>query len=211
MDRKALFGLALFATLAGCAEYGGSASDLRGGRFDPCATVRCAAGTHCVSHGRQAECVADPTYADDAGTGSACDTVRCAAPLACVETPEGPTCQCTSIGFCVEGWTWDDTTCECVENPTSSCAAVLCIVGTVCEETPSGPRCVPVPSECQTDSDCHLEDNYCGGCNCLALAEGESGPRCSDPVQCFAAPCQVTSGVAACVDGQCVLQDGTTF
>src|SRR5262245_47296325 len=26
---------------------------------DPCATVRCAAGTHCVSKGKRAECVAD--------------------------------------------------------------------------------------------------------------------------------------------------------
>ncbi|MCZ7680626.1 MAG: hypothetical protein M5U28_18405 [Sandaracinaceae bacterium] len=87
-----------------------------------------------------------------------------------------------------------------------TCATVLCLVGTVCEETPSGPRCVPIPAECTSDGDCRLEDNYCGGCHCLALAEGESGPTCTDPVQCFAAPCAVTSGSAACVDGQCVLR-----
>ena len=124
-------------------------------RRDPCATVRCAAGTHCERRGQRASCVPD--------------------------------------------------------EPVLTCASVLCIVGTVCEETPSGPRCVAQPSECSSDSDCRLEDNYCGGCNCLALATNESGPTCSEPVQCFAAPCQVTSDTAACVDGQCVRQSSGTL
>jgi hypothetical protein len=155
MNRKAWFGLALVLGMVGCGDIAYDSAELRGGgRNNPCATVRCAAGTHCEAHGRQAECVADD--------------------------PDG--------------------------GVVSSCAAVLCIVGTVCEETPSGPRCVPVPSECSSDSDCRREDNYCGGCQCLALATGESGPACSDPVQCFASPCAVTTDVAACVGGQCVLQ-----
>lgn len=130
----------------GSAELGTDEAELR--KKDPCATVRCAAGTHCQARGQRAECVPD-------------------------------------------------------EQPVVTCASVLCIVGTVCEDTPSGPRCVPVQAECSQDSDCRLEDNYCGGCNCLALASGEQGPTCSDPVQCFAAPCAVSGNVAACVNGQC--------
>jgi hypothetical protein len=154
--------LAVVFLVAGChQDVGSSSSALRGGvrRHDPCATVRCAAGTHCEAHGRNAECVPDP----DAGTDA----------------------------------------------PAITCASVLCIIGTVCEETPSGPRCVPSGTECTSDSECRAEDNYCGGCHCLALDDGETGPVCDDPVQCFAAPCQVTSGVAACVDGQCVMTSPT--
>jgi len=127
---------------------GVSADDAELRRKDPCATVRCAAGTHCKAHGQQAACV-----------------------------PDDP--------------------------PAITCASVLCAAGTVCEESPSGPRCVAPTAECTTDADCHLEDNYCGGCNCIALATNEQGPTCSNPVNCFAAPCAVTSNVAACVKGQC--------
>lgn len=113
-----------------------------------------------------------------------CATVRCAAGYTC--KPKGQRAECVPN-----------------DEPILSCASVLCIVGTVCEETPSGPRCVPQQAECSTDSDCRLEDNYCGGCSCLALATGESGPTCSNPVACFAAPCAVSGNVAACVNGQC--------
>lgn len=158
MNRSVWFGIGMLALgLAGCADVSYERSDVRGGRVDPCATVRCAAGYHCEARGRRAQCVPD----DDAGT------------------------------------------------PELTCATVLCIVGYVCEETPSGPRCVPQSSECRTDSECRMEDNYCGGCHCLALDDGESAPTCSDPVQCFAAPCQVQDGQPRCVDGQCTLVSAT--
>jgi hypothetical protein len=160
MNRNAWFGLALALGMVGCGDVTYESAELRGGyRNDPCATVRCAAGTHCERRGQRAECVADA----DAG----------------------------------------------VEEPVLSCASVLCIIGSVCEETPSGPRCVPTNAECSSDEECRLEDNYCGGCNCLALDDSESGPTCRDPVQCFAAPCAVQTGVAACVDGQCVVTSST--
>lgn len=64
----------------------------------------------------------------------------------------------------------------------------------------------PVAGGCTADTDCRKEDNYCGGCHCLALGPGETAPACDDPVQCFAQPCGVTAGEPACVDGRCVLQ-----
>jgi hypothetical protein len=113
-----------------------------------------------------------------------CMTVRCAAGYHCV----------------AKG---NKASCEPDDPPALDCSSVLCITGTVCENHPSGPRCVPQPAECTTDADCRLEANYCGGCSCLALATGESGPSCSDPVQCFAEPCSVSGNVASCVNGQC--------
>jgi len=57
---------------------------------------------------------------------------------------------------------------------------------------------------CNSDADCRLVDDYCGGCNCLALAPGEKAPTCADPVACFVEPC--LNKTAACVSGSCVAQ-----
>lgn len=59
---------------------------------------------------------------------------------------------------------------------------------------------------CRANSDCRKVDNYCGGCNCLALGPGEIGPRCRNPVNCFVSPCAVTPGEAVCENGRCVLR-----
>jgi hypothetical protein len=59
---------------------------------------------------------------------------------------------------------------------------------------------------CRANSDCRKVDNYCGGCHCLALGPGETGPRCHNPVRCFAAPCSVTPGEPVCENGRCVLR-----
>jgi hypothetical protein len=59
---------------------------------------------------------------------------------------------------------------------------------------------------CRANSDCRKVDNYCGGCNCLALGPGETGPRCDDPVNCFVSPCAVTPGEAVCENGRCILR-----
>lgn len=67
--------------------------------------------------------------------------------------------------------------------------------------------CLPAEptAECKTDADCRLEDDYCTGCDCRALAEGESLPVCDGPgVKCFAQPCG--GKTAACVGGQCVVK-----
>ncbi len=233
MNHKALLGFALaLMSLSACGDLGSESAELRGGRRrnNPCWTVRCAAGTHCESRGWTAACVADSEPASDAGTAtSACAAILCGPNQTCVETAEGASCQCSSIAFCVEGYTWDSTRCECVRSePTSSCATVLCAPNKTCVETAEGPTCqcsaiglcidgftwdstscacVPTSVECTVDSDCRKESNYCGGCHCLALSTNESGPTCRDPVACFADPCSVTSGEAACVNGSCVLGD----
>ena len=58
--------------------------------------------------------------------------------------------------------------------------------------------------QCKSTADCRLVDDYCGGCNCLALGPGQSAPKCSDPVQCLRQPCGGMT--AACVSGSCVAQ-----
>jgi hypothetical protein len=58
----------------------------------------------------------------------------------------------------------------------------------------------PTPGACKADSDCSLQSDYCGGCNCRVT--GEVAPPCTGPmVECFADPCMNTT--AACVNGTC--------
>lgn len=115
-------------------------------------------------------------------------------------------CGCLSIGLCVEGFIWDEVACACVPNP-GPCAAVRCAAGYHCEEvqivcvtTPCNPiaECKPdvVTGACNTDADCKLSDNYCGGCACDALGPGQTPTTCSNPVNCFVQPCM--NKVAKC-------------
>lgn len=74
-----------------------------------------------------------------------------------------------------------------------------------CDPGPAQDAGTGTPTKCQTDTDCHVSASYCGGCNCLGLAAGETVPACTGTmVQCFADPCM--SKVAACVNGACVAQ-----
>ncbi|HEY3495508.1 MAG TPA: hypothetical protein VGK73_12515, partial [Polyangiaceae bacterium] len=58
--------------------------------------------------------------------------------------------------------------------------------------------------ECASDRDCRTFSDYCTGCDCRALANGEPDPVCPGPgVQCFVDPC--FNQKAVCVDGQCTL------
>ena len=85
------------------------------------------------------------------------------------------------------------------------CVTVRCSAGFMCKAKGQRAECVrdPAQDECVTDADCRLEDNYCGGCSCLPLSTNEQGPTCTNPVNCFASPCAVSSKKAACVNGQC--------
>jgi hypothetical protein len=85
------------------------------------------------------------------------------------------------------------------------------LYGNACDANSAGTdastdtSCLPATgSECKSDADCRLVDDYCGGCNCLSLAPGESPPKCTDPVNCFVQPCM--NKTAACVSGNCVAQ-----
>lgn len=58
--------------------------------------------------------------------------------------------------------------------------------------------------ECRSDRDCRTFSDYCTGCDCRALANGEPDPVCPGPgVQCFVDPC--LNQTAVCEGGQCVL------
>ena len=62
--------------------------------------------------------------------------------------------------------------------PHKICPKIACRI--ICE----GPHCAG-------DFDCHLESNYCNGCNCEALTANEHGAQCgqNQQVQCFVDPC----------------------
>ncbi|HKU37193.1 MAG TPA: hypothetical protein VJR89_03580 [Polyangiales bacterium] len=91
--------------------------------------------------------------------------------------------------------------------PIGGCSVILCPKGTVCEESCGQARCVPVPKpECVTDADCRLFSDYCEGCNCVALGDGEPDPKCSgNVVQCLVDPCRNLQ--ARCEYGSCVAGD----
>lgn len=91
--------------------------------------------------------------------------------------------------------------------------ACLCASGLVC--TPKPGSNLPVGDvggtcedgaklhQCQRAQDCELQADYCIGCDCVALAQGESIPPCSGPgVRCLVDPCQMKK--ADCVNGFCV-------
>lgn len=65
-------------------------------------------------------------------------------------------------------------------------------------------ECRPASSggACAHDDDCHLEADYCTGCDCRSLAKGETVPRCPGPgVQCLIDPCGRLA--ARCLNGMC--------
>ena len=87
----------------------------------PCAAVLCEPGTHCEARGGRARCV--PSTCPDGQSLN-------------LATGE---CECTTIGLCVEGWTWDPVACECI----TPCALVRCAAGTHCEAIDGAAACVP--------------------------------------------------------------------
>jgi hypothetical protein len=68
----------------------------------------------------------------------------------------------------------------------------------------------PAPGLCQTDSDCRIYSDYCGGCNCRAVGPtaGAAAPCVETAVQCLVDPC--AQKTAVCVNGQCSVADAPT-
>ncbi|HEX2569305.1 MAG TPA: protease complex subunit PrcB family protein [Polyangia bacterium] len=83
---------------------------------------------------------------------------------------------------------------RCIANPCQG-RQVACRAGQ-CQMMP--------PARCQSDADCHMERDYCAGCDCRAMAEGETLPACTGPAtQCLMDPC--LNQRAVCREGQCAM------
>ena len=133
-------------------------------------------------------------------TGGSTGTVTCGSNTCAA----GQYCCNASCGICAPmGAACIQIACEppdaghtCVDN-------VACIKGT--SWSPTQCKCVPESGTCTTVADCQLVSDYCGGCNCLALSQGQKAPVCTGQmVQCLIDPCQLKN--AACVSGRCVAQ-----
>ena len=105
--------------------------------------------------------------------------------------------------FCTLGHHYDGTpgVCGCVPD---ACApnTKACLVGNHYDGTPGVCTCVP-DGTCHSDADCRLEDDYCTGCDCRALATHQSLSSCAGPgVRCLREPC---GGLTArCEASRCV-------
>lgn len=115
---------------------------------DPCAAVRCAAGTHCEAAGDGATCVSDAPFCGGIAG------IDCPGAGECADDPNdecdpnnggadcGGRCACNVLGLCESGYVWDSSpeVCGCVlENP---CIATLCQVGTTCEVIDGNAYCL---------------------------------------------------------------------
>lgn len=60
---------------------------------------------------------------------------------------------------------------------------------------------------CTTDADCRTFADYCTGCDCRALAQGEADPVCSGlGVRCFADPCMQHTAACDAATHACVVR-----
>ncbi|MEO7092595.1 MAG: hypothetical protein ABI175_05040 [Polyangiales bacterium] len=123
-----------------------------------------------------------------------------------------PTCE-SSKTKCEAGMHCEDTAIVCITTPCAptapscvpdnKCATVRCAAGYKCEATGTTVGCVPLSKDyCDSDADCKIIDNYCGGCQCLPLANWATPPTCTDPVACFVQPCR--GKTPACESNHCV-------
>ncbi len=185
-----------------------------GGNSDPCALVRCAAGTSCVTEHGRASCEPDAPSSCAAVsclTGSTCEVVNGLAVCTPNEpTPSGPFCggfagiECPGAGSCVDDASDDcdperggadcGGTCECGN------VLALCIEGTVFDQSPDVCACVPTDPEldpcatvrCAAGTSCVVVD---GAATCEADA---STNPCALVLCAPDTTCEVVDGDAVC-------------
>jgi len=167
---------------AGGAAMGGSSGTTGAGGAGgatPCAsTASCAKNEVCTTE--DGACNAPPGCT----MGVACPAVCYGT---CRPAGDGPACGATR---CAAGKVCCNSSCGICTGPNEGCTKQIC---------------VPPAGACMTDADCRVEADYCTGCDCRALARGESVPPCSGPgVRCLRDPC--SDKKAACVNGACVAQ-----
>jgi hypothetical protein len=174
---------------------------------DPCATVRCRAGTRCeVNDEGQAECVPDPT-------SDPCAAVRCRAGTVCQVNEQGGA-ECVLGGpFCggIAAFTCPGIG-ECIDDPTDDCDATMggadcggvcictqtasCPPGTVFDESTKVCDCATAedPNPCATvlcpdGTRCDLHQ---GAPTCISDGSQDCGPTiCSEGSVC----CNFSCGI----------------
>jgi hypothetical protein len=134
---------------------------------DPCAAVRCAAGTHCEASGDGAGCVSDAPFCggiagiDCPGAGECADDPNDECDLDNGGADCGGRCACNALGLCVSGYVWDSSpeVCDCVlPNP---CTATLCQVGTTCEVVDGNAYCLSDGTEACGPTTCGKGTKCC--------------------------------------------------
>jgi hypothetical protein len=97
------------------------------------------------------------------------------------------------------------------------CGTKVCGTGQYCCNAscsmcaPMGAACIQIActgggTQCTSDTDCRLFDNYCSTspCSCDAVLKAAPDPTCGGAtVTCFAAPCM--NNRAVCTSGQCTV------
>jgi hypothetical protein len=167
---------------------GGAAGTSGGGGAGGAAATACTSSDSCamgeVCTTVDGVCNAAP----GCGVGTSCPAV-CYGTCRAAAT-DGPICGGTR---CTSGMVCCNDSCGICTAPNVGCTKQLCV-------PPSG------AGACMTDADCRLEADYCTGCDCRALATGQSLPPCSGPgVRCIADPCS-GGRRARCVNGTCAVQ-----
>lgn len=115
-----------------------------------------------------------------------CTPGNCAAVCTGTCRPGGPACGRT---HCATGMVCCNDSCGTCTEPNGGCTQQVC-------GSPVG------GGACTYDGDCHLQADYCTGCDCRALAPGQSVPACTGPgVRCLVDPCSTRT--AKCVNGMC--------
>ena len=137
-------------------------------------TAGCAAGEICTTE--DGVCNQPP----------GCNPGGCIAVCTGTCRPGGPACGTT---HCATGMVCCNDSCGTCTQPNGGCTQQVC-------SPPVG------GGPCVDDGDCRLEADYCTGCDCRALAPGQSVPPCSGPgVRCLVDPCSTKA--AKCVNGAC--------
>jgi hypothetical protein len=160
---------------------GGSTGTGGGTGGAPCAsTASCAADEICTT--QDGVCNAPP----GCGMGVACPAVCYGN---CRPSPDGPLC---GAARCAAGMVCCNASCGICTPPNGGCTKQICV-------PPAG------GGACTSDADCRLEADYCTGCNCRALAAGQTLPACTGPgVRCLLDPCDLST--ARCTNGTCTIQ-----